>query len=175
MDLKQHIRNVPDFPKPGIQFKDITTLLQQPDAFQYCIAELARVSLPYNIDLICGVESRGFILGAALAYRMQKAFIPIRKPGKLPAHTIGVDYQLEYGSDRLEIHSDAIAPQQKVLLIDDLLATGGTLLAATQLIERLQGKLAACAVVIDLPDLGGRQKLEAAGYPVLSLLSYDGH
>ncbi|MEE6250358.1 MAG: adenine phosphoribosyltransferase, partial [Bdellovibrionota bacterium] len=138
MDLKKSIRNIPDFPKKGIQFKDVTSLLKDAKAFQYSIDKFAQHYDDKGITAICGVESRGFIIGAALAYKMQLPFIPIRKKAKLPAETISVDYNLEYGSDTLEIHTDALSANDKVVIIDDLMATGGTMFAAAQLVEKLQ-------------------------------------
>jgi len=159
MDLKQHIRNVPDFPKAGILFYDITTLLREPQGFA---ASIDMLSMPYDgqgIDAVIGIESRGFILGAAVAQRIGAGFIPIRKPGKLPAKALKETYDLEYGTDALEIHEDAVRPGQRVLIVDDVLATGGTAAAAVQLVRKLGGELHGIAVLIELLFLNGRSKL----------------
>jgi adenine phosphoribosyltransferase len=174
-DIKTLIRTVPDFPKPGIQFRDITTLLKNPDGLRTVIESLKRVYLDASIDKVAAIESRGFIIGAALAYALQVGFVPIRKAGKLPAENFGQDYELEYGADRLEMHADAIQSKERVLLVDDLIATGGTVEAALKLIGIAGGSVAGCAFVIDLPDLGGRAKLERLGYPVLALCEFAGH
>ena len=170
-DLKQMIRNVPDFPKKGIGFKDITTLIKDGISFQKSIKMLADNYNPDDIDVIVGIEARGFIFGSALAYMWGKGFVPIRKPGKLPAETIKEEYQLEYGTDAVEIHKDAIEPNQRVLIIDDLLATGGTVAAAVQLVERLQGKIVGIGFIIELSFLNGREKLK--DYDVLSLVTFE--
>src|SRR4051812_45208345 len=170
MDLKQRIRNVPDFPKAGILFYDITTLLREPDGFT---ATIDMLSLPYEnqgIDVVVGIESRGFILGAAVAQRLGAGFIPIRKPGKLPAKALKETYDLEYGKDALEIHEDAIVPGQRVLIVDDVLATGGTAAAATQLVKKLGGTLHGLAFLIELSFLDGKSKLP--GEQVFSVLQY---
>ncbi len=170
-DLKQMIRNVPDFPKPGIGFKDITTLTKDGISFQKAIEILSDHYNPDEIDVIVGIEARGFIFASALAYKWGKGFVPVRKPGKLPAETIKEEYQLEYGTDAVEIHKDAIEPNQRVLIIDDLLATGGTVAAATRLIERLQGKIVSIGFLIELSFLNGREKLK--NYDVLSLVNFE--
>ena len=170
-DLKSAIRNVPDFPKPGIGFKDITTLLKQPEAFRQAIDDLANHFADRKIDVVVGVESRGFILGGALAYKWGIGFVPVRKPGKLPAATYSETYELEYGTDTLEIHQDAIQPGQHVLIVDDLLATGGTLEATTRLVERCGGKVAGIACLIELTFLNGREKLK--NYDFFSLVQFD--
>ncbi len=170
-ELSAYIRNVPDFPKPGIGFKDITTLLKDGHAFHRALEELAAVYDAETIDKVVGIESRGFIFGAALAYRWQKGFVPIRKPGKLPAETLKEEYELEYGTDAVEIHRDAIVPGERVLLIDDLLATGGTAAAATRLIEKLRGRIEGIAFLIELTFLRGRERL--SGYEITSLIQYD--
>lgn len=172
MDLKPLIREVPDFPKPGISFKDITTLLKNGKALQYVIDRFAAHFQGADPDVIVGAESRGFLLGAPLAYKLGKGFVLVRKPGKLPAAVEKVTYDLEYGQDSLEIHVDAIKPGQKVLIIDDLLATGGTINATAELIKRLGGKIVGFAFIIELDSLKGRDKL--SGYDVLSLVHYDG-
>lgn len=169
--LEQMIRTVQDFPKPGIGFKDITTLLKDGNAFQNCINQLAGRINADEIDLIVGTESRGFIFAAALAYKLGKGFVPVRKPGKLPAETILEEYELEYGTDSLEIHVDAIQKGTRVLIIDDLLATGGTVAATVNLVERLGGNVAGIGFLIELTFLNGRDKLK--NYPVFSLISYD--
>lgn len=168
--LKKIIRHVPNFPKKGILFYDITTLLKNGAALNEVIDLLASRFQKEKIDLVLGIESRGFIFAAALACRLGAGFVPVRKPGKLPADTIQVTYDLEYGKDRLEIHRDAIQPGQRVLLVDDLLATGGTAAATLQLIQQLGGVVAGMAFVIELEFLNGRNKLE--GYDIYSLLKY---
>jgi len=170
-DLKQKIRNVQDFPKPGIGFKDITTLIKDAAAFKQSIDTIANQYNPDDIDVIVGIESRGFIFGAALAYKWGKGFVPVRKPGKLPAETIREEYQLEYGSDAVEIHKDAITPGQRVLIIDDLLATGGTVAAAAKLVERLSGNIMGICFLIELSFLKGREKLKR--YNVHALIDFE--
>lgn len=164
------IRDVPDFPKAGILFKDITPLLQSPEGLQRTIAKLAEACDPNSYDLVCGIESRGFIFGTALAHHVGKGFIPIRKPGKLPWKTASESYELEYGTDTIEIHTDAVSEGQRVLMVDDLLATGGTMEAALKLVDKIGGKSVACAFVIELSFLEGRQRL--GDRPVHSLLTY---
>lgn len=172
-DLSSFIRDVPDFPKEGILFKDITTLLGDRDAYARALDLLEEVSetVGGKIDLVAGIESRGFIFGAALADRLHAGFVPIRKPGKLPASTISESYSLEYGENTVEIHADAIRSGQNVLLVDDLLATGGTMAAACRLVERLGGKVARIIFLIELCFLGGRERLP--NYEVVSLIQYD--
>jgi adenine phosphoribosyltransferase len=170
MDLKQHIRSVPDFPKAGILFYDITTLLRDPQGFRTTVDTL---SVPYTgqgIDVVVGIESRGFILGAAVAERIGAGFIPIRKPGKLPARSLKETYDLEYGKDALEIHEDAVEQGQRVLIVDDVLATGGTAAAATQLVRKLGGQLHGLAFLIELLALNGKDRL--AGENVYTVLKY---
>ena len=170
--LKSYIREVPDFPKPGILFYDITTLLKDKVGLATLTDSLAqRFIIGPRVDLVLGIEARGFIFGPALAYRLNAGFVPVRKPKKLPAETAKWTYDLEYGSDTLEIHKDAIQPGQSVIIVDDLLATGGTAKATTQLVESLRGKVASLAFIVELDFLKGRQKL--AGYEVVSLLHYD--
>lgn len=171
MDLRALVREVPDFPKPGVNFKDVTTVLRDGDALRYVIQRMAEHFRPYKPDRIVGVESRGFLLGAPLAYELGLGFVLIRKAGKLPAEKISVEYELEYGADSLEIHVDAIEPGEKVLIVDDLLATGGTMSAAAQLVERLQGKIVGFSFLIELNYLGGRSRL--GDYEVLSLVQYE--
>lgn len=174
MPIKTKIRTVPHYPKPGIQFRDITTLLKDPAGFRATIDELAQRYADIKIDKVAGIEARGFIFGAALAYALGIGFVPIRKKGKLPAEVIGHDYDLEYGSDRIEIHTDAIGKDEKVLLVDDLIATGGTAAAACTLIGKMGGKIIECCFIIDLPDIGGRAKLEKLGQKVFSLCEFEG-
>ena len=170
MNLKQHIRHVPDFPKAGILFYDITTLLKDADGFQATIDLMATPYAGQGIDVVVGIESRGFILGGAVAQRIGAGFIPIRKPGKLPSKAIKETYDLEYGKDALEIHADAVAHGQRVLIVDDVLATGGTAAAATQLVKKLGGELHGLAFLIELIGLHGKAKL--AGENVYSVLQY---
>jgi len=172
--LKEKIRTIPNFPKQGIMFRDITTLLKCPQGFNRTINLLAERYANNKPDIIAGIESRGFIIGAALAHRLNIGFVAIRKPNKLPAEKEFIDYKTEYSTDRLEIHKDAIQPGQNVLLIDDLIATGGSALAACQLIEKLNGKVMECAVIIDLPDLKGSEKIQQAGYKVFKLIDFEG-
>ena len=174
MPIKSKIRTVPHYPKQGIQFRDITTLLKDPMGFRATIDELAQRYADMKLDKIAGIEARGFIFGAALAYTLNKGFVPIRKKGKLPAETIGHDYALEYGTDRIEIHTDAISKGEKVLLVDDLIATGGTAEAACVLIEKMGGKIVECCFIIDLPDIGGRARLEKHGHKVFALCEFEG-
>ena len=175
IDIKALIRTIPDFPKPGILFRDITTLLKHADGFRAVIELLGAAYRDQRIDKVAAIESRGFIIGAALAYKLELGVVPIRKAGKLPAENFGHDYQLEYGTDRLEIHRDAIAHGERVLVVDDLIATGGTAEAALKLIEMAGGSIVGCAFVIDLPDLRGRAKLEKQGYRVRALCEFSGH
>lgn len=165
------VRAVPDFPKPGIVFRDITPLLADAGGFARCIDALAEPWLGQGVQAVCGIESRGFIFGAALAQKLNAGFVPLRKPGKLPPPVTGVDYQLEYGSDRLEARDDALKPGERVLIVDDVLATGGTLLAARALVEQLGAQLAGAVVLIELDALGGRQRWHGAA-PLHSLLHY---
>ncbi|MFZ9872865.1 MAG: adenine phosphoribosyltransferase [Steroidobacteraceae bacterium] len=173
--LIDHIRTIPDYPKPGIQFRDITTLLADPTAYRETIDQLAAPFLDVGIDRVIGIEARGFILGGALADRLHAGFVPVRKKGKLPHETLRVAYALEYGTDEIEIHRDALAHGERVLLVDDLIATGGTALAAVQLVETLGATIVAAAFVIDLPELGGSQKLRSRGVDIHTLLSFAGH
>lgn len=171
MDLRSLIREVPDFPKPGVNFKDITTVLRDGDALRYVIQRMADRFRDYQPERIIGVESRGFLLGAPLAYELGVGFVLIRKSGKLPADKISMEYELEYGTDELEMHVDAIKPGQRVLIVDDLLATGGTMEAAAKLVERLQGDIVGFSFLIELSFLGGRSRL--GDYEVFSLVQYD--
>jgi adenine phosphoribosyltransferase len=171
MDLKQKIRSIPDFPKAGILFRDITTLLSDAAGFAYVVEQLARRYQDRAVDVVAGIESRGFIIGGAIAHQLKKGFVPIRKPGKLPAEKLSVSYSLEYGTDRVEMHTDAIAQGARVLLVDDLLATGGTMKAACELVEKAGGEVVECAFIIHLADLPGEQLLKK--YSVFSLIAYD--
>ena len=170
MDLKQHIRHVPDFPRAGILFYDITTLLRDPQGFKTTIDLLATPYAGQRIDVVVGIESRGFILGAAVAERLGTGFVPIRKPGKLPSKAITESYDLEYGKDALEIHEDAVEKGQRVLIVDDVLATGGTAAAATQLVKKLGGEVLGLALLLELVALNGRAKL--TGEKVFTVLQY---
>jgi adenine phosphoribosyltransferase len=174
MPIKSRIRAVPHYPKQGVMFRDITTLLKDPVGFRDTINELASRYAGVKIDRVAGIEARGFIVGAALAYQLGLGFVPIRKKGKLPAETVGQDYELEYGTDRIEMHVDAVSQGERVLLVDDLLATGGTAGAACKLIESMGGKIVECCFVIDLPDLGGRARLEKHGHKVFALCEFEG-
>jgi len=173
MNLKSIIRTIPNWPKQGVMFRDITTLLKDAHAFNYVIDKLYERYKNEKIDLVAGIESRGFIFGGALAYKLQKGFVPIRKEGKLPHKTEKESYELEYGNATVEIHVDAIPKGAKVLLVDDLVATGGTSLAACKLIERLGGKIVECAFIIGLPDLHGMEKFRNK-YKVFSLVNFEG-
>lgn len=172
--IQSLIRTIPDYPKPGIQFRDITTLLQDPKGFARTIEQLKATVANYSIDTIAGIESRGFIIGSALAQAIGVGFIPIRKPGKLPGKTIAESYTLEYGTDQLEIHIDACQPGDKVLLVDDLIATGGTALAAIKLLHQLNADVLAAAFVVDLPDLGGTTRLQDMQIKTHYLCTFDG-
>lgn len=174
MTVKSHIRTIPHYPKQGIMFRDITTLLKDAVGFRLTINELVTRYKDIEIDKVAGIEARGFIIGAALAYQLEKGFVPIRKKGKLPAETIGCDYDLEYGSDRVEIHVDAIDKGEKILLVDDLIATGGTAEAAADLIMQAGGEVVECCFVIDLPDIGGRRRLETKGHKVFAMCEFEG-
>jgi adenine phosphoribosyltransferase len=173
-DIKRYIRTIPDYPKPGIQFRDITTLLADLHGFRAAVDELSWPFLKGNIDFVAGIEARGFILGGAVAHVLGRGFVPIRKKGKLPGKVVGQDYSLEYGVDRIEIHADAIHGNDRVLLIDDLVATGGTANAAIDLIRKSGGDVVAAAFVIDLPDLGGAAKLRQKGVKVHTLVEFEG-
>ena len=174
MTLKSLIRTIPNYPKQGILFRDITTLLQDPRGLRMVVDGLVAEYENKQIDKVVGIEARGFIIGAALAYQLGVGFVPIRKAGKLPSETVSQSYELEYGADRLEIHSDAIAKGEQVLLVDDLIATGGTALAAAALVQQLGGNVVACAFVIDLPAIGGTERLQQAGFKPFSLCVFEG-
>ena len=174
-ELKPLIRTIPDYPKPGIQFRDITTLIKDAQGFKATIDQLVERYRDRTITKVVGTEARGFIFGAPLAYALGVGFVPVRKKGKLPHETLRVAYALEYGTDEIGIHRDAIAHGERVLLVDDLIATGGTALAAVQLLETLRATIVAAAFVIDLPELGGSEKLRARGIATHTLLSFDGH
>lgn len=171
LELCHFIRDIVDFPKPGILFRDITPLLRDPAGLSLAVEFLTQPFRSKHVDIVVGAESRGFIFGTAVARNLSAGFVPIRKPGKLPGTKHGITYALEYGEDRLEIHADAIVPGQRVLLIDDLLATGGTMRASCELVEKLGGEIAGVAVLIELSGLGGRRKLDK--WPVHCVLSYD--
>jgi adenine phosphoribosyltransferase len=174
-DLEAYIRTIPDYPKPGILFRDVTTLLLDPVGFRAAVDGLLLPYLKERVDVVAGIEARGFILGGAVAHELGLGFVPLRKKGKLPGKTIGQDYALEYGTDRIEIHEGAIKQGQRVLVIDDLIATGGTAEAAISLLRRSGGVVEAAAFVVDLPDLGGGARLEALGVKVHALVQYPGH
>lgn len=174
MDLKTAVRTIPDYPKPGIMFRDITTLLADARAFRRAIDELVQPLAGAKIDKVAGIEARGFILGGAIAHQLSVGFIPIRKKGKLPFETIGESYELEYGVDEVEIHVDAVGEGDRVLLVDDLIATGGTAAAAIKLLERAGAQIVLCSFIVDLPDLGGAGRLRAMGKDVVSLMAFDG-
>jgi len=174
MHLKDLIRTIPDYPKPGIMFRDVTTLLNDAWGFRTAIDQLVQLHVVNKVDVVAGIEARGFILGGAVAHQLGKPFVPIRKKGKLPGETIGVEYALEYGTDRVEMHIDAITPNQRVLVVDDLIATGGTAEAAIKLIRQAGGEVIAACFVIDLPDLGGCKRLHALGVETQTLCAFAG-
>lgn len=174
MTIKSLIRTISDYPKPGVQFRDITMLLKNAEGLRQVVDALAERYAGVKVDKVVGIESRGFIVGAAVAYKLGVGFVPVRKKGKLPGDVLGHDYALEYGTDRVEIHSDAIRPGERVLLLDDLIATGGTAEAAAVLIEKLGGQVLECAFIVGLPDLGGQHRLQALGYQVFALCEFEG-
>ncbi|MFT6068173.1 MAG: adenine phosphoribosyltransferase [Bacteriovoracaceae bacterium] len=174
MPIKSRIRTIPNFPKEGIMFRDVTTLMKDPEGFKLTIDGLVKQYKDRDIDVIVGIEARGFVLGAAMAYNMGLGFVPIRKKGKLPGEVLSEDYQLEYGIDTIELHVDAIEKGQKVLLVDDLLATGGTILGAISLVEQAGGEVVESCFIVDLPDLGGSKKLNEAGYKYYCLTDFEG-
>ena len=174
-DLKSAIRSIPDYPKEGIMFRDITTLLGDARAFRQAVDQLVQPWAGGKIDKVAGIEARGFILGGAVAHQVSAGFIPIRKKGKLPFKRVSVGYSLEYGLDEMEMHEDAITANERVILVDDLIATGGTAEGAVKLLRKLGADVVAACFVIDLPDLGGAKKLEALGVPVHALIAFGGH
>ncbi|HTT66469.1 MAG TPA: adenine phosphoribosyltransferase [Gemmatimonadales bacterium] len=174
-DLRALVRTIPDYPKPGILFRDITTLLGDAAGFREVVVALAGRFSGAGATKVAGIEARGFILGGALAHQLGVGFVPVRKQGKLPYRVIGHDYDLEYGTDRIEIHVDAVETGERVLLVDDLIATGGTAVAASRLLRQAKAEVVGAAFIIELPELGGRKRLEAMGLPVHALISFDGH
>ena len=170
--LEKYIRSIPDFPEPGIIFRDITTVMQKPEGLQMSVTAMKEKIQDIDFDVIVGLEARGFMFGAPIAYDMKKAFVPVRKKGKLPCDTISETYELEYGSAEIEIHTDAIKPGQRVIIVDDLIATGGTVEAAIKLVERLGGEVAGCVFLVELAGLKGRDALK--GYNVESVVIYKG-
>jgi adenine phosphoribosyltransferase len=175
LDLKSLVRTIPDYPKPGIMFRDITTLLKDASGFKACVERLCEPYRTAGVEAVVAIEARGFILGGAVADRLGTGFVPLRKRGKLPGKTIGQDYELEYGTDVIEVHEDAIREGERILLVDDLIATGGTAEAGAKLVRRVGGVLVGAAFIIDLPELGGAAKLEAQGIPCHTLISFEGH
>lgn len=175
MDIKSVIRTIPDYPKPGIMFRDVTTLLGNARAFRTTVDLLVQPYAGTRIDKVVGIEARGFILAGAVAHQLSVGFVPVRKKGKLPWKTISQSYDLEYGTDTVEIHADAVGKGENVLIVDDLIATGGTAEAAIKLIEKAGGNVVGCSFIVDLPELGGRKRLEALGKKVLALVHFEGH
>jgi adenine phosphoribosyltransferase len=175
MNLRDAIRTIPDYPKPGIMFRDITTLLGDARAFRYAVDALVQPFAGRKIDKVAGIEARGFILGGAVAHQLSAGFVPLRKKGKLPSKTLSVEYALEYGVDAMEVHHDACGSGEKVLLVDDLIATGGTALAALELLRRTGADVVGACFVVDLPDLGGAERLRASGVPASALIAFEGH
>lgn len=174
MDLKAAIRTIPDFPKPGIQFRDVTTLIGDARAFRVAIDQMVQPWAGAKIDKVAGTEARGFILGGAVAHQLSVGFVPVRKQGKLPWRTLSENYELEYGTHTIEIHSDAVREGDRVLLVDDLIATGGTAEASIKLLQRAGATVVGATFIIDLPELGGAKRIEALGVPVSALVSFDG-
>ncbi|MFC5503920.1 MULTISPECIES: adenine phosphoribosyltransferase [Hyphomicrobiales] len=175
MKLADSIRAIPDYPKPGIVFRDITTLLGDARAFRRAVDELVQPFAGLKIAKIAGIEARGFILGGAVAHQLSAGFVPVRKKGKLPHETVSVTYELEYGTDEIEVHKDAVSPGERVLLVDDLIATGGTAEAAVNLLSRLGAEVVAACFIVDLPDLGGADRVRRLGVPVRTLVAFGGH
>src|SRR5258707_1897234 len=174
-DLKATVRTIPDYPKPGILFRDITTLLADARAFRRSVDELVQPWAGNKIDKVAGIEARGFILGGAVAHQVSAGFVPIRKKGKLPYKAVSIGYSLEYGIDEMEIHEDGVLKGERVLLVDDLVATGGTAEAACKLLQQICANVLAACFIIDLPDLGGAEKIRKLGVPVRTLVSFEGH
>jgi len=174
-DLKAAVRTIPDYPKPGILFRDITTLLGDARAFRRAVDQLVHPWAGSKIDKVAGIEARGFILGGAVAHQLSAGFVPIRKKGKLPHQTVRMAYALEYGTDEMEMHVDAIGPGERVILVDDLIATGGTAEGAVKLLRQIGAEVCAACFIIDLPDLGGADKLRGMNVPVRTLMAFDGH
>lgn len=172
--IKDRIRTIPDFPKPGVMFRDITTLLLDAQGFRKTVDELVQIHLGSRIDIVAGIEARGFILGGAVAHQIGAGFLPIRKKGKLPHRTVSETYELEYGTDTVEIHADAVQDGAQILLVDDLVATGGTAAASIRLLQRAGAAVIGCSFIVDLPDLGGRRRLEAMGQRVQTLCAFEG-
>ena len=170
--VEDYVRTIPDFPEPGIMFRDVTSVLQDPDGLKLAIDEMIKLLDGMDFDIVAGTESRGFIFGVPIAYALGKAFIPVRKKGKLPCETISAEYELEYGTAEIEIHKDSVKPGQKVVLVDDLIATGGTIAASIKLIEQLGGEVVKCIFLMELAGLNGRAKLE--GYDVEAVITYEG-
>ncbi len=173
--IHDRIRTVPDWPQPGVQFRDITPLLQDPKTFRVLVDIFVHRYMDYDLDLVAGVDARGFILGAVIAYELNLGFVPIRKKGKLPYLTVSEEYELEYGSATVEIHTDACKPGDRVLLIDDLVATGGTMIAAAKLLTKLGASVVEAAAIVDLPELGGSKLVKAQGIPLYTVCDFAGH
>jgi adenine phosphoribosyltransferase len=173
--IESFIRTIPDYPKPGILFRDVTGLLEDARGLRMAVDSIVHRYIDQHVDVVAGIEARGFIFGTAVAYELGVGFVPVRKAGKLPGEVIGIDYELEYGTDRMEIHVDAIPRGANVLLIDDLIATGGTAVAAMELVHQLGGRVREACFVIDLPELGGATRLRERGCEVFALCSFDGH
>ncbi len=174
-DLKRAIRSIPDYPKPGVMFRDITTLLGDARAFRRAVDELVQPWAGMKVDKVAGIEARGFILGGAVAHQVSAGFVPIRKKGKLPHKRVTIAYSLEYGLDEMEVHEDAVAPHERVILVDDLIATGGTAEGAVKLLRQLGAEVLAACFIVDLPELGGADKLRKLDVPVRTLISFEGH
>ncbi len=175
LDLRASIRTIPDYPKPGIQFRDITTLLGNARAFRRAVDDLVNPWAGSKIDKVAGIEARGFIIGGAVAHQVSAGFVPIRKKGKLPYETVRIAYSLEYGIDEMEMHKDAVSKGERVILVDDLIATGGTAEGAVKLLRNMGAEVLAACFIVDLPELGGAAKLRALGVPVRTLVSFEGH